>query len=256
MTEPVLEARNLSLSFGPIKALDDVNFCLYGNELLSIIGPNGAGKSSLLNCLCGFYQPHQGSVRFMGEDVTHLPPHRYAELGLARTFQGIQTYQSMTVRENILCGFHAHMTSGLFASFFYWGQVQREETAFTLEAESIIEFLELEDIRHARVAELPYGVRKRVDLGRALAMRPKVLILDEPMAGMNIEEKSDLARYILDIKDGRQISVILVEHDMDVVMDISDRIVVMEWGTTIAQGAPEAIRTNPRVISAYLGLEE
>lgn len=255
MNAPVLAASNLTLSFGTIKALSEVSFAVYPNELLSIIGPNGAGKSSLLNCLSGFYRPQSGTVQFLGRDVTHLPVHRYAQLGIARTFQGIQTYASMTVRENILCGFHTHMRSGLLAGLLYWGPGRREEDAFARKAEDIIEFLELEELRHAHVGELPYGLRKRVDLGRALAMEPKVLIMDEPMAGMNPDEKSDLARYILDIKEGRKIPVVLVEHDMDVVMDISDRVMVMEWGTSIAEGTPNAIREDERVIRAYLGID-
>ncbi len=255
MSDAVLAASNLTLSFGAIKALDDVNFAVHPNELLSIIGPNGAGKSSLLNCLSGFYRPQGGSVRFLGADVTRLPVHRYAALGIARTFQGIQTYASMTVRENILCGFHTRMKSGLLAGLLYWGPGRREEDVFVREAEEIIEFLELEELRHAHVGELPYGLRKRVDLGRALAMDPKVLIMDEPMAGMNPEEKSELARYILDIKEGRKIPVVLVEHDMDVVMDISDRVMVMEWGSSIAEGTPDAVRADPRVVRAYLGVE-
>ena len=256
MTEPVMAASGLTLTFGAIKALDDVSFSVHPHELLSIIGPNGAGKSSLLNCLSGFYRPQAGTVRFLGQEVTRLPVHRYAELGVGRTFQGIQTYATMTVRENILCGFHTRMRTGLFAGLLYWGWCRREEDAFVREAEEIIEFLELEELRHSHVGELPYGLRKRVDLGRALAMAPKVLILDEPMAGMNPEEKSDLARYILDIKEGRRIPVVLVEHDMDVVMDISDRVMVMEWGRRIAEGTPEAIRNDPRVIQAYLGVDE
>lgn len=255
MSDPVLAASELTLSFGAIKALDRVSFSVHPHELLSIIGPNGAGKSSLLNCLSGFYRPQSGSVRFLGEDVTHLPVHRYAALGVGRTFQGIQTYATMTVRENVLCGFHTRMKTGLFAGLFYWGAVRREEDVFVHEAEEIIEFLELEELRHAHVGELPYGLRKRVDLGRALAMNPKVLIMDEPMAGMNPEEKSDLARYILDIKEGRRIPVVLVEHDMDVVMDISDRVMVMEWGSTIAEGPPDVVRADPRVIRAYLGVD-
>ena len=184
MTDAVLTATELTLSFGAIKALDNVSFSVHPHELLSIIGPNGAGKSSLLNCLSGFYRPQSGSVRFLGEDITRLPTHRYAALGVGRTFQGIQTYASMTVRENILCGFHTRMKTGLFAGFLHWGAARREEDVFVREAEDIIEFLELEELRHAHVGELPYGLRKRVDLGRALAMQPKVLIMDEPMASV------------------------------------------------------------------------
>ncbi|WP_439589862.1 ABC transporter ATP-binding protein [Hydrogenophaga sp.] len=256
MINAVLSASGLSLNFGAIKALNNVSFSVYPDELLSIIGPNGAGKSSLLNCLSGFYRPQAGTVSFLGADITRQPVHRYAQLGVGRTFQGIQTYPSMTVRENILCGFHSRMRTGLFAGLLYWGWCRREEDVFVREAEEIIEFLELEELRNAHVGELPYGLRKRVDLGRALAMNPKVLIMDEPMAGMNPEEKSDLARYILDIKEGRRIPVVLVEHDMDVVMDISDRVMVMEWGCSIAEGTPDEIRRNPKVIQAYLGAEE
>lgn len=252
---PVLEARRLTLQFGAIRALTEVNFSVEGDTLLSIIGPNGAGKSSLLNCLCGFYRPQGGVVLFNGEDITRMPTHRYATLGIARTFQGIQTYPGMTVRENILCGFHAHMRSGLFSGMLYWGPCSEEEDAFTDRAEEIIEFLEMEELRHAQVGKLPYGIRKRVDLGRALAVSPKVLIMDEPMAGMNPEEKASLARYILDIKEDRRIPIVLVEHDMEVVMDISDRVMVMEWGRSIAEGPPAAVRADPAVVKAYLGVE-
>lgn len=255
MSTPVLEVRDLSLRFGAIKALNGVSFSVEADQIISVIGPNGAGKSSLLNCVSGFYQPQGGSVRFLGDDITRVAAHRRATLGVARTFQGIQTYASMTVRENILCGFHARMNTGLFAGMLYWGWVSHEEDSFTREAEDIIAFLELEELRHLRVGELPYGLRKRVDLGRAMAMAPKVLIMDEPMAGMNPEEKASLARFILDIKEERHIPVVLVEHDMEVVMDISDRVMVMEWGKSIAEGSPGEVRDDQRVIQAYLGVE-
>jgi len=255
MSAPVLEARNLSLAFGRIKALKDVSFAVAGEEILSVIGPNGAGKSSLLNCMSGFYRPQSGEILIGGKAVSGAAPHVYARMGVGRTFQGIQTYSSMTVRENILCGFHHTMRTGLLESLIYWGPGRREEDRFTAKAEELIEFLELEEVRHALVGELSYGLRKRVDLGRALAMEPKVLVMDEPMAGMNPDEKASLARYILDVREGRRIPVVLVEHDTDVVLDISDREIVMEWGQVIADGAPDEISSDRRVIDAYLGVE-
>lgn len=253
---PVLMARDLSLAFGKIQALSSVDLSVQEREILSVIGPNGAGKSSLLNCLSGFYRPDSGKIFFFGRDITSMPAHRRAECGIARTFQGIQAYGSMSVRENILSGFHAKMKTGLLDAFLYWPKVRREERNFAERAEAIIEFLELEELRHALAGDLGYGLRKRVDLGRALALDPKVLIMDEPMAGMNSEEKGDLARFVLDIKDSRHIPIVLVEHDMEVVMDISDRVMVMEWGVTIAADIPDKVRTDPRVIAAYLGKEE
>jgi branched-chain amino acid transport system ATP-binding protein len=250
---PVLEARRIELRFGAIQALCGVDLSVHADSIHAIIGPNGAGKSSLLNCLSGFYRPQFGSVVYDGRDITHNSPHARARLGLGRTFQGIQTYPSITVRENILAGFHLHMRTGLLDALVYWGRVRSEEEQFTREAEEIIEFLELEELRHSVVGDLSYGLRKRVDLGRALAIRPKVLIMDEPMAGMNADEKGDLARFVLDIRDAQKIPIILVEHDMEVVMDISDTITVMDWGEVIASGPPREIRQDGRVLAAYLG---
>ncbi|WP_111733342.1 ABC transporter ATP-binding protein [Roseovarius amoyensis] len=253
MSNIVLSAKNLRLTFGAITAVDDISLHVKKGQISAVIGPNGAGKSSLLNCLSGFYKPSSGMVEFEGEDITNLAPFRRAERGMARTFQGNQTYQSMTVRENILSGFHNQMSSGLLGGLLYWGRVQKENAHFINLAEEIIEFLELEQLRNTIVGELGYGLRKRIDLGRALGLNPKILIMDEPMAGMNTEEKGDLARFILDIRDARNIPVILVEHDMEVVMDISDEVTVIDWGKVISSGAPDAVRNDPKVISAYLG---
>lgn len=251
----VLEATDISLSFGNIKALNQVSFRILQNEVLSIIGPNGAGKTSLMNCLSGFYRPHAGRVAFKGRDITRMPIHRRANLGIGRTFQGIQLFPHMTVLANIMAGRHVRMRTNFLQSFLYWPWVQREEVAHREIVEEIIDFLDMESFRDSIVGELGYGLRKRVDLARALALDPRILIMDEPMAGMNVEEKEDMARFILDIQEYRKIPIILVEHDMEVVMDISNRVAVLEWGHMIADGAPRDIRVNPRVINAYLGEE-
>jgi branched-chain amino acid transport system ATP-binding protein len=250
---PVMAADALQLRFGAVEALKDVSIAVAPGEIHAIIGPNGAGKSSLLNCLSGFYRPQSGAVMFEGRDITNLRPNRRAAVGIGRTFQGIQTYPSMTVRENILTGFHNRMRTGMFDALLYWGRTRAEEEVFAAKAEDIIEFLELEELRHAVVGDLSYGLRKRVDLGRAIALDPKILIMDEPMAGMNPEEKGDLARFVLDIRDARKVPVVLVEHDMEVVMDISDTVTVLDFGRVIASGTPDAVRANGVVIAAYLG---
>lgn len=252
-SRPVLQAQSLGLRFGAVDALKDVSIAVEPGEIHAIIGPNGAGKSSLLNCLSGFYRPQSGNVTFAGRDITRMSPHLRAAAGIGRTFQGIQTYPSMTARENILTGFHNQMKTGLFSALLYWGRTRAEEEAFTRKAEDIIEFLDLEELRDAVVGDLSYGLRKRVDLGRAMALDPKILIMDEPMAGMSPEEKGDLARFILDIRDARKIPVVLVEHDMEVVMDISDTVTVIDFGRIIAVGSPAEVRADPKVIAAYLG---
>jgi branched-chain amino acid transport system ATP-binding protein len=254
VSEPVLEAKGLGLRFGAVDALKDVSIAVAPGEIHAVIGPNGAGKSSLLNCLSGFYRPQVGAVVFNGDNIGNLRPHRRAALGVARTFQGIQTYPGMTARENILTGFHNRMRTGLFDALLYWGRTRREEEIFAAKAEEIIEFLELEELRHAVVGDLSYGMRKRVDLGRAIALDPKILIMDEPMAGMNPEEKGDLARFILDIRDARKIPIVLVEHDMEVVMDISDTVTVLDFGRVIAVGTPAQVRADAAVVAAYLGV--
>lgn len=251
--EPVLEARGLGLRFGGVDALKDVSLAVKPGEVHAVIGPNGAGKSSLLNCLSGFYRPQAGAIRFNGRDIAGMRPNKRAAIGIARTFQGIQTYPSMTVRENILTGYHNQMRTGLFEALLYWGRVRDEEERFTAKAEEVIDFLELEELRHAVVGDLSYGLRKRVDLGRAIALEPKILIMDEPMAGMNPEEKGDLARFVLDIRDAKKIPIVFVEHDMEVVMDISDTVTVLDFGRVIASGAPAEVRTSEVVIAAYLG---
>jgi len=264
-----IKIENLSLSFGGVKALTDINVDVRDKEILAIIGPNGAGKTCLLNCINGFYKPQVGEITFDGNRVTRIRPDKAARMGLARTFQNIELYTGLSTLDNIMAARHVIMKQNVLASALYFGWAHEEEVTHRKTVEDIIDFLEIESIRKSTVGMLPYGMRKRVELGRALALEPKVLLLDEPMAGMNLEEKEDIARFIVDIFEGQGVTypdtpvlrdgvscIILVEHDMGVVMDIADRIVVLDFGKKIAEGTPEEIKNNPRVIAAYLGEEK
>ncbi len=248
-----LSVKDVTLSFGGIMALNDVSFGARRGEILAIIGPNGAGKTSLLNCLNNFYHPDQGSIFFEGHDLTRLPPYRIAQLGIARTFQHTALYTGLSTLDNLMAARHIHMRAGMLDSLLYYGRARSEDIAHRQVVEEIIDFLEMEHIRKSIVGALPHGLRKRVDLGRALAMEPSLLLLDEPMTGMNLEEKEDMARFILDIHDRRGITILLIEHDMGLVMDIADRVVVLDFGTRIAEGPPDEIQRNEAVINAYLG---
>jgi branched-chain amino acid transport system ATP-binding protein len=246
---------DIHLSFAGVMALQNVTIHVGQSEILAIIGPNGAGKTCLLNCLSGFYHPQKGEVFFREQEITQLKPHKRAKLGIARTFQGVQLFPGLSVIDNLLTGRHMHMKTGAIQGFLYRPWTHREEMRERRKVEEIIDFLEIKHIRHRLVGSLSYGLRKRIDLGRALAMEPKVLLMDEPMAGMNLEEKEDIARFVIDIREAMNIPVVIVEHDMQVVMDIADRIYVLNWGNLIAEGNPEEIKGNPEVIQAYLGEE-
>lgn len=244
---------NISLSFGGVQALVDVSLELKEQEILAIIGPNGAGKTCLLNCINGFYRPQKGNIYFNGKNITKLPRHKVAELGISRTFQNIQLYTGLTAVSNLMASRHIHIKYGFLAGGIYFGQAYQEEIQHRRIVEEIIDFLDAEPIRNKVVGALSYGQRKKIDLGRALALEPKILLLDEPMAGMNLEEKEDMARYVIDTFEIRKIPIVLVEHDMGVVMDIANRIIVLDFGRKIAEGTPQEIRMNPEVIMAYLG---
>ena len=252
--EVVLELQNISLAFGGVKALTDISFDVREHEIRAIIGPNGAGKSSMLNVINGVYTPQQGRITFAGSQFTKMNPRRAAEMGVARTFQNLALFKGMSVLDNIMTGRNLRMTSGIFAQAFRLGSARREEIRHREFVENLIDFLEIQAYRKTPVGRLPYGLQKRVDLGRALAMEPRLLLLDEPMAGMNIEEKQDMSRFILDVNDEFGTTIVLIEHDMGVVMDISDRVVVLDYGKKIGDGTPQEVRQNEAVISAYLGV--
>ena len=256
----VLSLKGIHLSFGGVHALSGIDLNINRDEILAIIGPNGSGKTSILNSISGFYRPQKGDIYFREKRINDLKPSRIAAMGIARTFQNLALYTGLSTVDNLLAGRHIKIKQGFVSGFFYFGLALRSEVEHRRQVEYIMDFLELQPFRHQHVGILPYGVRKRVELGRALAMEPRVLLLDEPMAGMNMEEKEDMARFVLDIREAKWESVIkespaivLVEHEMDVVMDISDRIVTLDWGKKIAEGTPDEIKEDPAVIKAYLG---
>jgi branched-chain amino acid transport system ATP-binding protein len=251
-----LNVENLGLSFGGVQALSDISFQVKKGQIVSIIGPNGAGKTSTLNCVSGFYRPQKGDVYFRDKKITKMAPDKVARLGISRTFQNIQLYAGLNVVDNLMSARHFFMKASWFESGLYYGRAHKEEVKHRWAVEEIIDFLDLQRYRKAVVGTLPYGIRKRIDLGRALAQQPQVLLLDEPMAGMNLEEKEDMARFILDVQEEKGITMVLIEHDMGVVMDITDLVVVLDFGRKIAEGPPEAIKKDPVVIKAYLGEQD
>jgi len=252
--EVLLQVEGISLAFGGVKALSDVSFDVRQGEIRAIIGPNGAGKSSMLNVINGVYHPQHGSVRYRGHARQKVDPHQAARQGIARTFQNIALFRGMSVLDNIMTGRNLKMRSGLLAQALYVGPNRREELEHRARVEEIIDFLQIEHIRKTPVGRLPYGLQKRVELARALAAEPVLLLLDEPMAGMNVEEKQDMCRFVLDVNEQYGTTIVLIEHDMGVVMDISDRVVVLDYGRKIGDGTPDEVRNNKAVIDAYLGV--
>ena len=249
----ILDVKNISLRFGGVSALTDISFNVKEHEIRAIIGPNGAGKSSMLNCINGVYRPQVGTISFRGQTFSHMDSHQVASMGIGRTFQNLALFKGMSVLDNIMSGRNLKIKSSIFMQALRWGPAEREEIMHREAVERIIDFLEIQAYRKTPVGQLPYGLQKRVDLGRALAMEPQVLLLDEPMAGMNVEEKQDMCRFVLDVNDEFGTTVVLIEHDMGVVMDISDRVVVLDYGKKIGDGTPDEVRNNDDVISAYLG---
>lgn len=249
----ILDVRNISLRFGGVKALSDISFDVREHEIRAIIGPNGAGKSSMLNCINGVYKPQEGSITFRGQTFRHMNSRQVAQMGVARTFQNLALFKGMSVIDNLMTGRNLRIRSNLLLQALRWGPAEREEVEHREKVEHIIDFLEIQAWRKTPVGQLPYGLQKRVDLGRALAMEPQVLLLDEPMAGMNVEEKQDMCRFVLDVNDEFGTTIVLIEHDMSVVMDISDRVVVLDYGKKIGDGSADEVRANPDVIRAYLG---
>ncbi len=254
--ETILELEQISLKFGNIQALSDVSISFMRGKITALIGPNGAGKTSILNCINGFYRPDSGRILFEGQTITGRKPYRIAECGVARTFQNIELYTGLSTLDNLMAARHMLMRRGAIAGGVFFGPGRREELRHRREVEEIIDLMELQEIRKKTVGSLPYGQRKRVDLARALCMEPKILLMDEPMAGMNVEEKEDMARFILDIHELNGTTIVMVEHDMDVVMDIAGMVVVLDFGIKISEGTPDEVKADPHVIQAYLGEEQ